>query len=240
MALPKQSQMFLQGLMDEGPLSAKRTASLYNSCGQTVAEHLNVRNPKTVSPDGTGLEATVDSINRKLELSGLAIKTVYCPWEQEKYWGIANVVADEAARLATGLTNVQLTYFFAVIEELLESGGEMKLVDLQNFGLEYKLGVSQAGRTIQALNKKGWLKIRQRSGQTTKVVFGIQSMLELPNVRSFVLSGANTVLQGGSHERDGPNEEGEDAEEELVNDDDDDDSMQPEKKRARRSSRRAK
>lgn len=196
MPLPKQSQIFLQHLLATGPLSAKETAKLYNKCGQDASDHCNVRNPKSVNADGTGLEAVTGAINPKLELSGFAIRTIYSPWEKKSFWGVANILADDASRLAAGFTAQQLSYFFAMVEEMLESEGEMSFVDMQNFGPQYKLGVSVAGRTIQAFCKRGWLKIRpktiERQRSPTKVVFGVQSMLELPNVRAFVLSGAST------------------------------------------------
>jgi hypothetical protein len=243
MALSKQSQMFLQALMGGGPLTAKKAANLYNTCGERVAEQLGEGNPKSVASDGNGLEAVADRINPKLELGGLAIKTVYSPWEQETFWGVVNTVSDDAAKLATGLTSAQLVFFFAMVDELLEDGGSMKLVDMQNAGTDHKLTVSQAGRTIQALNKEGWLKIRQRAGHTTRVVFGARAMLELPNVRSFILSDANGNGTGGNAD-DTAAPRNEDA----VDDDDDDgdggseeevkvEVSRPERKRRRKSSK---
>lgn len=244
MALPKQSQMFLQQLLGSGPLSSKETAKLYNTCGQDAMDHCDVRNPKSVDSDGTGLEIAVDAINPKLELSGFAIKTIYCPWEERSFWGVANIMADDACRIGTGLTTQQLTYFFAMVEELLECGGEMTLVDMQNLGPP-KLTVSQAGRTIQALNKRAWLKTRpKKSGrQSTTVVFGVQSMLELPNVRSFVLSGASTaadVMSPGETREDHDSDESNarDADDEDGEDDDDDSSPEPVERRKRRNTRR--
>jgi phosphotransferase system IIB component len=202
MALPPQSQVFLQEMMDARCLPAAKAAHLYNSCGEAVAEHSNVRNPRAVAPDGSGLEATMDGINAKLGVSGLALKAVYSPWEKETFWGVVNTVGDGAARLATGgLSVAQLTFFFAMVEEMLESGGEMNLVDVQNCGPEHKLRVNDAGKLIHALQKRGWLQLLRQSGDKVKVVFGARSMLELPNVRAFVLSqtratGAETGANG--------------------------------------------
>lgn len=200
MTLPKQSQIFLQHLLATGPLSAKETVKLYNKCGRDASNHCNVRNPKSVSADGTGLEAVAGAINPKLELSGFAIRTIYSPWEKKSFWGVANILADAASRIAAGFTAQQLTYFFGMVEEMLEYGGEMSFVDMQNLGPQYKLSVSVAGRTIQAFCKGGWLKIQPKTSKrpSTKVVFGVQSMLELPNVRAFVMSGANTAADATS------------------------------------------
>lgn len=202
MTLPKQSQMFLQHLLASEPLSSGDTAKLYNLCGQKASDHCDMRNAKSVDASGTGLEAVTGAINLELELSGFAIRTIYCPWERTSFWGVANILADDASKLAAGFTAQQLGFFFGVVEEMLESGGEMSFVDMQNLGPVHKLGVSLAGRTIHTLVKRGWLKIRPKKHgrHSTKVVFGVQSMLELPNVRAFALSGAQTGADGMSRD----------------------------------------
>lgn len=222
MTLPKQSQIFLQHLLATGPLSSNEAANLYNFCGQKASDHCDVRNPKSVGADGTGLEAVAAAINTSLELSGFAIRTIFCPWEEKSFWGVANILADDASRTPAGFTPQQLTFFFGMVEEMLEKGGEISFVDMQNFGPLYKLGVSLAGRTIHAFVKKRWLRVlpKKCGRQSTRVVFGVQAMLELPNVRAFVLSGVGTgadVTSSGERAYESDESNDEEAEEEEDN-----------------------
>lgn len=239
MALPRQCQFFLQALLDAGAVPAKKAAELYNECGEKVTAG-GRSGAKSVADDGTGLVIIADTINKKLSRFGLALRTVYSPWEQAAFWGIANVEADNIARLGTDMPAPHVAFFYSALDELMEREGEMKLVELQNHVLEQKLGVKvgEAGKLINRLNREGWLKIiKNRNQGGSRVTYGVRTLLEIPNVRASVLSMKNAVTTDDvdeDMESDGGDQQDEDQDEE---EEEEDDVVEPVSKR-RRSNRR--
>lgn len=201
MALPKQSQLFVQSLMAAGALSAKNTASLYNECGKSAVDHCGVTRQRSVDEDGSELDSVADPINRKLERFGLQLKTIYSPWENDRFWGVVNIANDPAARLANELSTNKLNFFFGIVNELL-SAEEISVTYAQNTCLKYNMRVAEAGHALQKLQRDQWLKMHKREGRGTVVTFGVRSLLELPDVRSWAINrascGSKRVVSDGA------------------------------------------
>jgi Nse1 non-SMC component of SMC5-6 complex len=188
MGLAKQHQMFVQCLMAQGALPVNKVEELYNTCGQAVVEACGVSRAREISSDTDGLISVADLINKELQRVGMQLKTVYSPFEKDSFWGLVNTADDPPSQLATELSVKQRRYFFGIVNDLIENA-DLSLVEVQNMGPEFDLTVSAAGQTVQSLHKGQWLKIMKRSSGPSKVVFGVKSLLELPNVRAWAMSG---------------------------------------------------
>lgn len=111
---------------------------------------------------------------------------MYSPWEEKTYWGVCNTIEDEASRVGTHLSKVEVELFFAVVDELREFDGEMDLVEAQNVSTQRHLPVAENGRVIQKLHQLQWLKIIRTQGNKASVILGPRAILELPKLRQWV------------------------------------------------------
>jgi hypothetical protein len=210
MGLVKQHQMFVQCLMAQGALPVNKVEQLYNTCGQAVVEACGASRAREISADTDGLISVADLINKELQRVGMQLKTVYSPFEKESFWGLVNTADDPPSQLATELSVKQRRYFFGIVNDLLENA-DLSLVEVQNMGPEFDLTVTAAGQTVQSLQKGQWLKIMKRSSGPSKVVFGVKSLLELPNVRAWALS-SSARGENAAAARNGPGDNGADDE----------------------------
>jgi Nse1 non-SMC component of SMC5-6 complex len=243
MALPVQHKQFVQSLMSQGAVKALDAAALYNACGALAVEHCGVARARTVAADGTGLSVAADAINDKLERFRLQLRSVHSEWEKASYWGVVNTAADDAARLATDYSRQELMFFFSLVNDLID-GHKLTLLEIQNSGPEFKLRTAEAGKTVRRLEKEKWLKVikeKRRGGHT--VVFGVRSLLELPNVRAWHLELANSIVfnknaENSDDDDDDVDEDGA-ADEHMGEVDDDDDLDEERATRAPLPERRA-
>ena len=93
---------------------------------------------------------------------------------------------DEGVLLASEFSPNEINLFFGLVAELMEHE-EVNVAWANNLGPEFQVKVANAGRAIQKMCNKQWLKVT-RQGRTAKLVFGARALLELPAVRTWALN----------------------------------------------------
>lgn len=211
MALPIEQQRLVQVLISLGPLSADEVASKLNE-SYRLAEEASTSQvlQHETAEDGSELMVVAAQVNKKLDLMGLSMRTVYSPVDKKPFWGIVNTARDAASRVGSKYSKPQLRFFFAVADALLEQP-KLEMSATKDIGLDKGLSMAETTRTIHMLTSDKWLQITKRNQGPTTVRYGVRSLLELPEARSRALS-ASTGFTGATTSDDGAQAREEDEE----------------------------
>lgn len=179
MGLSAVQQAFLQALLAKKAIPNRDGVKLYNHC----VDLSNGSKARKVTTDSE-FDALKAKINKSLASLELRIQTAYSPWEEATFIGVVNTLEDDAARLGTYYHKTDIGLFYAIIDELRESGGAVRTADAQSFYLEGRSTATGNTRIITRLCDDHWLR-GVRTDNTAMLVPGPRALLELPRVRNW-------------------------------------------------------
>lgn len=108
---------------------------------------------------------------------------------------LINTVEDEAGHAATVFSKQEIAMFYEIIEDLLESEGQIPLTRSHELGRGQGLTVADAGAAVQRMERLRWFKIIKNINEDVMLVFGPRAITEIPRIRTFVRSYDSNLLR---------------------------------------------
>ncbi|KAL7283487.1 hypothetical protein ACG7TL_002920 [Trametes sanguinea] len=172
-------RLFLQAILTRRILSQKLAAKIWEKCIEAVKE-ANETLQIDYRPDRASWDAFVASVNDALNPLDLEFAHLHDEVTGKEMYAVVNRKGDEIAQMATEYTPLEITYFKAVLEQIMLAPNESycvsSLAALREVNsLKSTMTKSQAEATLNSFVAKGWL-LKSRRGRYS---LSMRTMLEL-------------------------------------------------------------
>ncbi|XP_068663448.1 uncharacterized protein [Aristolochia californica] len=175
----------VQALLSRGPLQEKEFFSIFSAVtGKRADAHQQLFNEQ------------LGQINRALAYVQFELRGCRNQYDGKVYYGVVNNVADEQSKLGTKYTAVQIAFYKAVLEAIVQDGtalGCISNIEALNLNLENQIGqgsqdgpfhipstfrnltMSQKEKTLEDLIRDQWLCLTSNGN----IGLGVRSFLDL-------------------------------------------------------------
>ncbi|KAF8797954.1 hypothetical protein BYT27DRAFT_7203644 [Phlegmacium glaucopus] len=172
-------RLFLQAVLSRGLLSSTLAQSLWEKSIDAVNasnNSLNIPNPK----DKDSWNAFVAKINRSLDKLDLEFRHMHDELSGKEMYAIVNRKGDEIAQMATDYTPAEITFFKAIVEQIIlaprEAFSVSSLAALRELNAaKINMTKSQAEIILASFVSKGWL-LKSKRGRYS---LSTRALLEL-------------------------------------------------------------
>ncbi|KAI0807463.1 Nse1 non-SMC component of SMC5-6 complex-domain-containing protein [Fomes fomentarius] len=176
-------RLFLQAILSRRILSQKLAAKIWEKCIDAVKaanDTLNI----DYREDRASWDSFVTKINDALNPLDLEFSRLHDEINGTEMYAVVNRKGDEIAQMATEYSALEITYFKAVIEQIMLAPNESfcvsSLAALREVNsLQSSMTKSQAEATLNSFVAKGWL-VKSRRGRyslSTRTILELQSYL---------------------------------------------------------------
>ncbi|KDR81537.1 hypothetical protein GALMADRAFT_60342 [Galerina marginata CBS 339.88] len=172
-------RLFLQAVLSRGIMSSNLAKILWEKSVKAVNASDNTLNIRHSKDDGSWQEF-VGKINKSLDKLDLEFRTLHDELSGREMYALVNRKGDEIAQMATDYTPVEITFFKAILEQIMlapnESYSVSSLAALRELNAaKLNMTKSQAEVVLASFVSKGWL-LKSKLGRYS---LSTRSLLEL-------------------------------------------------------------
>lgn len=177
-------RLFLQAVLSRGLLSGKLAQSIWGKSIDVVNASNNTLNIPNTKDRGSW-DAFVAKINRSLDKLDLEFRYMHDELSGKEMYAIVNRKGDEIAQMATDYTPAEITFFKAIVEQIIlaprEAFSVSSLAALRELNAaKLSMTKSQAEIVLASFVSKGWLlkSKRGRYSLSTRALMELLSYLK--------------------------------------------------------------
>ncbi|CDO71235.1 hypothetical protein BN946_scf184863.g31 [Trametes cinnabarina] len=176
-------RLFLQAILSRRILSQKLAAKIWEKCIDAVKE-ANETLEIQYRDDRNSWDTFVANVNDALNPLDLEFAHLHDEVSGKEMYAVVNRKGDEIAQMATEYTPLEITYFKAVLEQIMLAPNESycvsSLAALREVNsLKSNMTKSQAEATLNSFVARGWL-LKSRRGRyslSTRTILELQTYL---------------------------------------------------------------